>query len=152
MYKIKVISLVFLLFLFYSCSNEPQPIHFSEDECAYCRMIISDQRYGGELMTTKGKAYKFDSIECLSAYLLEQKTGSGDLHSIWTIDFYNPEKFIDAAQAWYLHSDLLKSPMGLNLSAFSDPGMAQTVKNVYPGELLRWENVNKIVQQKWLEN
>lgn len=137
-------------FLFYSCSNVPKPIHFNEDECDYCRMIISDQRYGGELMTNKGKAYKFDSIECLSAYVQEQKPGSQDVGMLLSIDFNNPEKFIDARTAWYLHSDLLKSPMGLNLTAFSNEELAQTVKNVYPGELVRWQKVNEIVNDKWL--
>ena len=146
-----LLSLFFILLLFYSCSNEPKPIHFYEDECDYCRMIISDQRYGGELMTNKGKAYKFDSIECLSAYVQEQKPGSKDVHSLLTIDFNNPEMFIDATNAWYLHSDLLKSPMGLNLSAFNNKELALTVKNVYPGELVRWDDVNKIVKLNWID-
>ena len=144
------LSFLIILILFISCSNEPKPIRFNEDECDYCRMIISDQRYGAELMTNKGKAYKFDSVECLSAYLQEQKPGSKDVHSLLTIDFNNPEIFIDATKAWYLHSDLLKSPMGLNLSAFSDKELALTVKNVYPGELVDWQKVNEIVKDKWL--
>jgi len=140
-----------IIIMLYSCSNEPKPIRFNEDECAYCRMIISDQRYGSEFLTTKSKAYKFDSVECLSAYLQEQKPGSKDVHSLFTIDFYNPEIFIDATQAWYLHSELLKSPMGLNLTAFSNKEIAQTVKNVYPGELIRWQSVNVIVKDNWLD-
>jgi len=147
----KLLSLSLLLFLICACTNEPKPIHFGEDDCDYCRMIISDQRYGGELMTTKGKAYKFDSVECLAAYILEQKSGSNEMRSIWTIDFNNPEKLIDASQAWYLHSDLLKSPMGLNLSAFTNQNMAETVKNVYPGEVVRWDEVKNLVIKEWLD-
>ncbi len=147
----KVLSVLFLLLLVFSCSTKPDPIHFGEDECDYCRMMISDQRYGGELITTKGKIYKYDSVECLAAYIVEQKNGFNDLHSIWTIDFNNPKEFIDASQAWYLYSDLLKSPMGLNLSAFSDQNMAETVKNVYTGELVRWDNVKNIVIKEWLD-
>jgi len=114
-------------------------------------MIISDKRYGGELLTNKGKAYKFDSIECLSAYVQEQKPGSKDIYRLLIIDFYMPEVLIDVEQAWFLHSDLLKSPMGLNLSAFNNKDMAQTVKDVYPGELVRWQKVNEIVKSKWLD-
>ena len=146
-----ILSLFFVLLLLSSCSKEPVPIHFNEDECAYCRMIISDKRYGGELMTNKGKAYKFDSIECLSAYVQEQKPGSKDIYRLLIIDFYMPEVLIDVEQAWFLHSDLLKSPMGLNLSAFNNKDMAQTVKDVYPGELVRWQKVNEIVKSKWLD-
>jgi copper chaperone NosL len=149
MNKIIFVSIIAFT-LFYSCSKEPIPIRFNEDQCTYCQMIISDQRYGSELITTKGKIYKYDSIECLAAYQLEQKKGSDDLQSIWTIDFKYPEKFIDASKAWYLHSELLKSPMGLNFSSFNNLNSAENVKNVYPGKIVRWEEVKNIVKIKWI--
>ena len=147
----KYISSLLLIAFLLACSSEPTPIHFGEDGCDYCRMNISDHRYGGELMTNKGKVYKYDSIECLAAYILENKPGSDDIQNIWTIDFNNPKNFIDAARAWYVHSELLKSPMGLNLSAFKDKSLAESVENVFPGELIRWDEVKKIVQKKWLD-
>lgn len=147
----RIISSLLLMVFLLACSSEPAPIHFGEDGCSYCRMTISDHRYGGELMTNKGKVYKYDSIECLAAYILENKPGSDDIQNIWTIDFNNPKAFIDAGQAWYIHSELLKSPMGLNLSAFKDKTLAESVENVYPGELVRWDEVKKIVQKKWLD-
>ena len=146
------ILLIFIItILFVSCSKEPVPIRFNEDECAYCQMIISDQRYGTELITTKGKIYKYDSIECLAAYLIEEKKGTDDLQSIWTIDFKFPEKFVDATKAWYLHSELLKSPMGLNLCSFKDKNSAENIKNVFPGELIRWQDVKEIVKKNWID-
>lgn len=151
MHKIYIILFFIVVTIFVSCSKEPVPIRFNEDECAYCQMIISDQRYGTELITTKGKIYKYDSIECLAAYIIEEKKGAKNLQSIWTIDFKYPEKFIDATKAWYLQSDLLKSPMGLNLSSFTDKNAAENVKNVYPGELIRWDEVKNIVKIKWIE-
>lgn len=149
----KIFSILYfaVFVLLSACSNDPVPIRFNEDQCAYCQMIISDQRYGTELITTKGKIYKFDSIECLAAYLIEDKKDAKNLQSIWTIDFKYPEKFIDAKEAWYLHSDLLKSPMGLNLSSFTDKNAAENVKNVFPGELIRWKDVKKIVKIKWVD-
>ena len=101
--------LPFLIALIIACSKEPVPIHFGEDGCSYCRMLIADQRYGGELLTTKGKPYKFDSIECMAAYILEEKEGSDDIQNLWTINFNEPESLIDAKQSWYLLSDSLRS-------------------------------------------
>ena len=151
MKKSYLIYFIIVTTIFVSCSKEPVPIRFNEDQCAYCQMIISDQRYGTELITTKGKIYKYDSIECLAAYIIEEKKGSNDLQSIWTIDFKYPEKFIDATKAWYLHSDLLKSPMGLNLSSFTEKNAAENVNNVFHGELIRWDEVKSIVKINWID-
>jgi copper chaperone NosL len=133
-----------------ACNNEPVPIRFNEDQCAYCQMIISDKRFGSELITNKGKNYKYDSIECLAAYIIENKKGTEDYQSIWAIDFKYPENFVDASKAWYLQSDLLKSPMGLNFSSFADKTDAQNVQNVFPGKLIRWEQVKSIVKKEWI--
>jgi len=151
MHKIYIIFFLIVTTIFVSCSKEPVPIRFNEDECAYCQMIISDQRFGTELITNKGKIYKYDSIECLAAYLIEEKKGTNDLQSIWTIDFKFPEKFVNATDAWYLHSELLKSPMGLNLTSFTDKNSAENVKNVFPGDLIRWEQVKSIVKSNWID-
>ena len=145
------ILFLFIITFLIGCSKEPVPIHFGEDGCSYCRMIISDQRFGGELLTSKGKAYKFDSIECMTAYIIKEKKGSEKLYSLWTIDFNNPETFVDATQAWYLHSEELKSPMGANLSSFKNNTEVKTVQNIYNGEAIRWQQVQDLVQQEWLK-
>ncbi|MGB5288980.1 MAG: hypothetical protein WBN42_10875, partial [Ignavibacteriaceae bacterium] len=61
--KFSMVFLLPLLFLLASCGSKPEPINYGKDECEFCRMQISDNRYGAELVTDKGKVYKFDSIE-----------------------------------------------------------------------------------------
>jgi len=148
----KTVCSLLILVLFLACSKEPVPIHFGEDGCSHCRMLISDQRFGGELVTKRGKSYKFDSIECMAAYILKGHTGSDKIYSLWTINFNKPETFIDANQSWYLISDSLKSPMGLNLSSFEDQSSANVMKENYKGEIIRWQEVKSIVKQEWLTN
>jgi len=114
-------------------------------------MLISDQRYGGELLTDKGKPYKFDSIECMAAYILKKKEGSENIQSLWTIDFNEPEKFIAARQSWYLKSDSLKSPMGLNLSSYKNQSGVQLAQNLHKGDVVRWQEVKDVVQKEWLD-
>lgn len=147
----KPLLFVLSLLTLFACSTEPKPIHFGEDGCSYCKMTISDVRYAGELLTNKGKEYKFDSIECMAAYILEKKKGSEDIHSLWTIKFNEPEKLIDARAAWYLHSKLLKSPMGLNLSSFETRATARSTQDVYPGDLIKWDEVKTVVKERWLD-
>lgn len=140
-----------VIILFISCSKEPQAIVYNQDSCSHCKMIISDQRYGAEIVTSKGKNYKYDSIECMTAALLTQEIPE-DVYSIWVIDFNNPEHFIKAREAWYLHSSLLKSPMGMNLSAVSSQQLAQKVENDYPGDVIQWPEIEKIVKSEWLDD
>ena len=139
-----------LLLLLVACSDKPEPIFFGEDNCSYCRMQISDVRYGGELITNKGKAYKFDSAECMTAYILKNHKGSDDTKSLWVIDFKNPENLTDAKSAVYLHSEKLGSPMGMNLTAFANLNDAEIVAKEYSGEIIRWDDVKNIVSEKWL--
>jgi copper chaperone NosL len=136
--------------IFWGCSKEPKAIRYNEDNCTRCKMTISDLRYGAEIVTTKGKNYKYDSIECMTADVLTDKA-SIDIQGIWVIDFNDPGNFIKARDAHYVHSDLLKSPMGLNFSAFSNMETARNVENVFPGEIIKWKDVKMIVKREWLE-
>ncbi|MDQ7056224.1 MAG: nitrous oxide reductase accessory protein NosL [Persephonella sp.] len=139
------------LFLFVSCEREfkPVPIKYGQDECEYCHMKITDPRYGSELLLKTGKVYKFDSIECLAAHYMEHKDKS-KIHSLWVPDFLT-KRFIPAEKAYYLHTKNLPSPMGMNLSAFSNTEELNRVKKQYGGEVLNWEQVLNLVKKEWIE-
>ncbi len=68
--KFSLIFFITLTLLISSCGSKPEPINYGHDECEFCRMQISDNRYGAELVTDKGKVYKFDSIECLIEFAM----------------------------------------------------------------------------------
>ncbi|SNZ08636.1 copper chaperone NosL [Persephonella hydrogeniphila] len=143
-------ALIFLIFT--SCEKkeiQPVTINYGQDECEYCRMKITDPRYGSELLLKTGKAYKFDSIECLAAFYIENKDKL-DIHSLWVPDFLT-KKFIRAENAIYLHSKDLPSPMGLNLSAFETREELEKVRAKYSGEILNWQQVLELVKKEWIE-
>jgi copper chaperone NosL len=144
--------LAILIVILNACTPKPEPIRFGSDLCVYCKMMISDTRYGGELVTAKGKIYKYDSVECLAAWCLTEKIKPGAIHSLWVVDFNHPEKLINASQAIYLQSKDLRSPMGLNLSAFSERNMAQKVEQLYIGVLIDWDDVQILVKNQWLSD
>jgi copper chaperone NosL len=49
----------------------PDPIAFGKDQCHYCRMTIAEPNYGAELITEKGRVYKYDAAECMVNQLKE---------------------------------------------------------------------------------
>lgn len=141
----------FLLSLFmccglWSCQVNPEPIDYGHDECAHCRMIISDRKFGGELISQKGKVYKFDSIECMAAYYAG--TSVPEVQSIWTIDFSNPGMWVKADEAFYMQSKNLPSPMGMFLSSYAVREKAEEMKAQLQGDLLNWQEVMGLVNKK----
>lgn len=121
-------------------SDAPQPIAYDVDACAQCRMQITDTRYGAEIVTRRGKAVKFDAIECLTEYY-KQAAAAGDVRSVWVIDFRRPGTFIPAAGARYLQVPGGKSPMGRGLLATAtDEGVAE-LKAALGGTVMRWSDL-----------
>lgn len=102
------------------CTRGPQPIAFNADNCDYCRMQISDPRFGGEIVTRRGKVLKFDSIECLVDYA-RQPNVSAEIRSTWVIDYMHPGTLIPATTARYVRLRPGMSPMGRGLASVA-PG------------------------------
>ena len=109
-----------------ACGRDPRPIAYDADGCAYCRMQISDARFGAELITTKGKVYTFDSIECLLAFH-RQASAAGDVRSVWVSDYRHPGTLIPATAATYVQLGAGRSPMGRGLLAVASDGDARLV-------------------------
>ncbi len=152
--RLKTKHLVFLIILqiiYKSCTPGPDPIIFGQDQCTYCKMIISEPGYGAELVTIKSKIYKFDSIECLGAFYLKQDVEHDQIHSMWTVDFDQTKELTEAERGVYLHSDRLHSPMGLNLTAFRDRSVAEDMQLKYGGKLLSWQEVQDLIRKSWIE-
>src|SRR5690606_3250333 len=82
--KIQNPVLATLLILFItSCGNpQPQPIKLNSDACDYCKMTISDARFASELVTKKGRVYKFDDITCMVNYTKENTKVNGSVNFI----------------------------------------------------------------------
>lgn len=134
--------------VFTACTPEPQPIHYGQDLCAHCRMTISDERYGAELVMRTGKTHKFDSIECLAGFHEEQEEIHEQVHSLWITDFQHPGELMQVEDAFFLHSDNLHSPMGMNLTAFGEQITEEAVLNSFGGHILTWDEVLKLVASR----
>ena len=143
-----LLFIMFLLFLIFSCGKDAEPINYGHDECEYCRMLITDNKYGAELITEKGKVYKFDSVECLINYaLVENLIGNNEI-TMLVSDFSNPGNFTDARTAFYLHNNQFRSPMGLNVMAFGTKDKRSGFKNENGGNQFLWIDVIELTKQK----
>ena len=137
----KNVFLLFVILCSISCNIEPKPIEYGQDQCSACKMIISDQRFGAELVTTKGKVYKYDAIECLVPEVI--KNGTEHYSHILVTDFYTPGILIDVKESSFLISTAVPSPMGGNLSAYSAPHFAISNKGESLGDIYDWDELLK---------
>ena len=147
----KSLSIILLAFLVISCEPTVQAINYGQDGCSYCRMTIVEDLYGSELLTTKGKAYKFDSIECLAAFVVKGEVSTENIHGLYFTDFEEAGNLYPLQEMIFVQAKKLKSPMGLNLSAYRTQKTADDVALLYFGETMDWKQVQSFVETAWLK-
>ncbi len=121
------------------CTPQPVAIHYGEDVCHYCQMGIADERYGAELVTSKGKVAVFDATECLLRYMQEQTTTEEDYAYMLTNTWDAPGEFNAWRNTTWLVSKELPSPMGAYLTAFRSAEEAKKVQQHNGGKLYGWK-------------
>lgn len=140
-----VAALVVALLLSGCSAPKPAKVVIGQDSCAMCNMVISDARFATQVVTKTGKAYKFDSIECMVAFLVDGTVPKDQIHSAWVSDYLNPGTWLKAEDARYLQSVKVRSPMGLNLSAFKTLGELENVRAEANGVERRYVDLAGIV-------
>ncbi len=132
---------ILLIVLLAGCTIKPQPINYGTDGCHFCRMTIVDQQHAAQFVTKKGKAFKFDAIECMINY--QKEIDTNDIALYLCNHFTNPEELIDATEATFLISEGIPSPMGEYLTAFKTQEEAQEALEKHEGTLFTWDELLK---------
>lgn len=132
-----------MLLLIQSCTSGPEPIRIGEDQCAFCKMTISDPRFASEIITEKGRVYKFDDLNCAKGYLNENAQNVGDSVQVFVSDFHAPHDLIDYRRAVYYTSSEFKSPMRGNVGAFKDNVSSARIETEMPGWYIQWEEIGR---------
>ncbi|WP_456438706.1 nitrous oxide reductase accessory protein NosL [Psychroserpens sp.] len=139
MQTLKHYLIIALLFLFCSCNVSPKPIDYGSDGCHFCKMTIVDKVHAAEIVTKKGKIYKFDATECMIHFMDEFDTS--EIKFYLSNNYTEPEVLIDATTATFLISKNIPSPMGAFLSAFENKADAVNFQAKKEGELYTWEEL-----------
>ena len=134
------VSLIIMLILC-SCTVKPAAISYGNDACAYCKMTIVDKQHAAQMVTKKGKPYKYDAIECM-LHDIEDKDSS-DFKFLLVTNYQTPAQMIDAVTASYLVSETIQSPMGANLSAFVSDEKALPFVKKANDKLYNWQSLQK---------
>ena len=123
-----------------ACKPEFEEISYGQDACTQCKMTILDKRYAVEVVTKKGRAYKFDDLACMRKYIQEEHIDNSGL-LVYVADYKHPDgKFIDGRHAFFLHGEMFKTPMNGDYAAFSSKEAAKEVEENNEA-LLTWDNL-----------
>ncbi len=125
------------------CSTQPQPIRIGQDNCDFCKMTISDNRFGAEIVTKKGKVFKFDDEHCVVGFLDSNKIEQQQIDGIYFTNFSSPHQLINVKEAHFLQSPSLKSPMNGNIAAFSNEDSLINLLPTFKGNKISWEDMQK---------
>ena len=141
-----VLPILVMMFSFATlsgCSTQPQPLRIGQDNCDFCKMTISDHRFGAELITKKGKVFKFDDQKCIIGFLNTKKVAQEDISGIYFVDFSARGKLVNVNEAHFLQCPALKSPMGGNIAAFSNEDSLTATFQKINGNKISWEEMQK---------
>ena len=135
----KILTLLMLVFIFVSCRSErgagPVEIHYSEDVCDKCKMIISEKEYSAQYVLLDGDARKFDDIGCMVEYLKENEREVSSILAVYVRDHVTGE-WIDGKAAVYFRGETIRTPMGYGIAAFSSEESLRRFSSYVRGEEL----------------
>lgn len=133
-----------LLLVVAACGATKIPaIEYGKADCAVCHMRIVDIRYGGAVVTAKGKVNQFESIECLANYTI---TVTG-LRSVFVTDFDHPGTLVDAATARFVRKNGPAGEMGSNLVALSTATDSASIHQRFGAVALSWADVRQLAER-----
>ena len=146
---VSVMAGAFFCFMAACSSPGPSEIRYGVDQCDYCKMSVVDRSFGTELVTVKGRVYKYDSIECLAAADLVMAHDKTQIHTRWVTDFSNPGTFLNVEHALIVATERQRSPMGVGLVAVSSRTRADELTGSVGGKIVNWPEVKSLVAETW---
>ena len=123
-------------------ANQPPQIRYGEETCAFCGMLISEERFAAALTTATGETKTFDDVGCLLHDLSRQDRS---MVHVWVHD-YSSGRWLEASRAVFVHSDDVPTPMGGGLFAFSTQEAAEQFAREVHGTVMRFGQLSSTME------
>jgi copper chaperone NosL len=141
----RIFPLLSLIVALGACQVKPQPINYGSDSCHFCKMTIVDSQHAAEIVTVKGKAFKYDAIECMIDDLKDWDEPEVKFHLI--NDYSDPGELIDATTAHFVITQSIPSPMGRFLTGFGNAEQRNQVLKNTDGLVFDWNQLITYFQE-----
>jgi copper chaperone NosL len=104
-------------------------------------MGMADPKFGGEVITKKGKVYKFDDVICMMRFLKSGEVRDANIAQKYVINFQKQNNFIDVGSAFLFVSPELKTPMGGDAAGFTSREEAEKMNAAGNGNVTTWNEL-----------
>ena len=116
-----------------STEVQPPEIHYSEDVCDACGMLISDVKFAAASVEEDGAARKFDDIGDLLDYYADH---TGAQVKAYFVHDYASEKWQRAETAFFIVSPQIQTPMAHGIAAYADRAAAEAAAQKVEGRVV----------------
>lgn len=133
-----ILSFAFLVFVSACSTKNPEPIKLNIDNCDHCKMTVTDLKFATELITDKGRIYKFDDLKCMVKYN-EENSLKNALYFV--PDHNSPENLIRAEKAIYVKGENVRTPMNGFIATFAAQDEASSFATQNGADIITWKEV-----------
>ena len=144
--NVSVVTAIFACIFFAGCTPEPEPIAYGKDNCEECKMTIMDPKFGGEIVSKKGKVYKFDDARCIGKFMDRRGIELSEIHQTLFTNYSGNHEFIKVNDAYFVVGSQLKSPMGSNAAAFTNKEAAEKKAAEIDGKVTNWATLFNVLK------
>jgi copper chaperone NosL len=124
-----------------SCNAQPETLKYGQDYCHLCKMTLMDKKFGAEIVTKKGKVYKFDDLNCMINFHNSGYEDEANMKYRLVVDFARPETLIEVEHTFFVKTDQIRTPMASQVAAFSSEEEYRKFNAEWKGILLSWGEV-----------
>ncbi len=139
----RVMAALIVCFALSGCKTGPDPIKIGSDACSFCKMTIADAKHGAELITKKGKVYKFDDLYCLLAFLKTGEIKNSDTRQIYLVDFAGNHTLVKSHESFLLQSVDIHGPMNGKIISFQNKDSMRSKASTLKAVELTWDQLAK---------
>jgi copper chaperone NosL len=111
-------AIVLLLAACAQAPTRPAPLDTKNEQCASCRMAVSDAGFAAQIVAPSDEPRFFDDVGCLRDYLKAPNTRPA--MAIAYVADHRTKAWVAASQAVYTRVPALETPMGSHLVAHAD--------------------------------
>ncbi len=116
----------------------PPIVHYGEDVCALCAMIVSDERFAAAIVAP-GDGERFVALYDDIGDMLVHKEAMSKAGSVMWVHDFDTNEWIKAQEAFYCAKSELVTPMASGIAAFATREAAHRVATEYSGSVVDYE-------------
>jgi copper chaperone NosL len=133
-----IFGTVISLFLNSCGPKEIQPVElYPEDECASCRMAVSNPAFASEIINKDGSVVKFDDLRCFENYRKDHRVD--EIEKMF-VKNYETKEWIPFGKSIIIQTGI-ETPMGSGQVAVSDQQHAKQLTEKYPPKFTAMQEI-----------